>query len=147
MSLTIYLSGEIHTDWREQIKLGINASNLDINVLTPVLNHENSDNIGNEILGDEENPFWKDHKSSKINALRTQNAIKKADIVVIKFGDKYRQWNAAFDAGLAAGLGIPTIILHQPQLIHPLKEVDAASMAVAQNPEQVVKILKYVCQN
>ncbi|MFK5948947.1 MAG: YtoQ family protein [Methylococcales bacterium] len=146
MSYTIYLSGEIHSDWREKIKQGISENQLDIEVLTPITDHDSSDNIGSSILGEESNNFWKDHKSAKINALRTNNYISRSDIVVVRFGDKYKQWNAAFDAGIATGLGIPTIIMHSPELTHPLKEVDAAALAVTETPQQVVEILKYICQ-
>lgn len=147
MTYTVYLSGEIHSDWREQIKQGIIEEGLNIEVLSPVTNHENSDNIGEEILGVEDNNFWKDHKAAKINALRTQNYISRADIVIVRFGDKYRQWNAAFDAGTAYGLGIPLIVMHDPELTHPLKEVDAAALAVTETPQQVVEILKYISQD
>jgi YtoQ family protein len=146
MSFTIYLSGEIHTDWREQIKQGILENKLDIEVLAPITNHDNSDNVGSKILGSEQNSFWKDNKSAKINALRSNSYISRADIVIIKFGDKYKQWNAAFDAGIAAGQGIPTIILHEADLTHPLKEIDAAAFAVAETPNQIVEILKYISQ-
>jgi len=147
MSYTIYLSGEIHSDWRQQIKQGIVDNQLDIEVLTPITDHDDSDNVGPKILGDETNNFWKDHKSAKINALRTNSYISRSDIVIIKFGDKYKQWNAAFDAGIAAGLGIPTITMHSPELTHPLKEVDAAALAVTETPQQVVEILKYITQS
>ncbi len=146
MSYTIYLSGEIHSDWREQIKQGILDNQLDIEVLSPITNHDSSDNVGDEILGSESNNFWKDHKAAKINALRTNSYISRSDIVIVKFGDQYKQWNAAFDAGIASGLGIPTIILHSPDLTHPLKEVDAAALAVTETPDQVVEILKYISQ-
>ncbi len=146
MSYTIYLSGEIHSDWREKIKQGISENKLDIKVLTPITDHDSSDNIGSSILGEEPNNFWKDHKSAKINALRTNSYISRSDIVVVRFGEQYKQWNAAFDAGIATGLGIPTIIMHSPELTHPLKEVDAAALAVTENPQQVVEILKYICQ-
>ncbi len=146
MSFTIYLSGEIHTDWREQIKQGILENKLDIEILTPITDHDSSDNVGSKILGIEQNNFWKDHKSAKINALRSNSYISRADIVIIKFGDKYRQWNAAFDAGIASGLGIPTIILHEPDLTHPLKEVDATALVVAETPNQIVEILNYISQ-
>ncbi len=146
MSFTIYLSGEIHSEWREQIIQGILENDLNIEVLIPVVDHDQSDNVGSVILGAEQSSFWGDHKSAKINAIRTQNYIKKSDVVVVKFGEKYKQWNAAFDAGIAAGLGIPTIIIHSPELTHPLKEVDAVAMAVTENPEQVVEILKYISQ-
>ena len=146
MSYTVYLSGEIHSDWRDQIIRGISKHQLDIEVLNPITDHESSDNVGEEILGSEENPFWKDHKSAKINAIRTTTYINRADILVVRFGNKYRQWNAAFDAGIASGLGIPLIVMHDPELTHPLKEVDAAALAVTETPQQVVKILQYISQ-
>ena len=146
MSYTIYLSGEIHTDWREQIIQGVANNNLEIEVLGPVKDHNRSDNIGTEILGPEESNFWRDHKSAKINALRTTHCISRSDVVIVHFGEKYRQWNAAFDAGLAIGLGIPIIVMHDLELIHALKEVDAAALAVTETPLQVVEILKYILQ-
>lgn len=147
MSYTVYLSGEIHSGWRKQIKQGVTNDHLDIEILGPITNHESSDNIGEEILGTEAKPFWKDHKAAKINALRTHSYITRSDIVVVRFGDQYRQWNAAFDAGTAYGLGIPVIVMHSPDLTHPLKEVDASAFAVVENPQQVIHILKYISQN
>lgn len=144
MNWNLYLSGEIHTDWRERIEAGIKAANLPITLFAPVTDHESSDDCGDRILGPEEQPFWKDHKASKINSIRTRTLIEKADVVVVRFGDKYRQWNAAFDAGYAAALGKSVISLHDPDLTHPLKEVDAAALAVAQTPEEIVEIMKYV---
>jgi YtoQ family protein len=142
----VYLSGEIHTDWRERIQQGAQAAALNIELVAPVTDHARSDDCGVAILGSEENNFWHDHKGAKINAIRTRTLIQNADVVVVRFGDKYRQWNAAFDAGFAAALGKPIIILHDPELTHALKEVDAAAQAVCQTPEQVVEILKYVIQ-
>ena len=139
----VYLSGEIHSDWRDQIKNGCSAKDLPIALVAPVTNHDASDDCGVEILGQEDNDFWKDHKGAQINAIRTRTLIEKSDIVVVKFGDKYRQWNAAFDAGFAAALGKPMIILHDPNLTHALKEVDAAALAVTQTPDQVVRVLDY----
>ena len=139
----VYLSGEIHSDWRDQIKNGCSAKDLPINLVAPVTNHDASDDCGVEILGPEDNDFWKDHKGAQVNAIRTRTLIEKSDIVVIKFGDKYRQWNAAFDAGFAAALGKPMIILHNTDLTHALKEVDAAALAVTQTPDQVVRVLDY----
>jgi YtoQ family protein len=139
----IYLSGEIHSDWRDQIKDGCLAKNLPVIIVGPITNHEASDDCGVEILGQEDNPFWKDHKSAQVNAIRTRTLIAKSDIVVIKFGDKFRQWNAAFDAGIAATLGKPIIVLHAKDLTHALKEIDAAALAVTEKPTQVVQVLNY----
>lgn len=144
MKLTIYLSGEIHSDWREQIAQGIKNHNLPIDILTPVTDHDASDNVGVEILGKEDDAFWKDHKAAKINSIRIKNAIDQADVVVVRFGDQYKQWNAAFEAGYAAAKGKSLITLHAPDLRHALKEVDAAALAVAETPAQIVEILKYV---
>ena len=142
--LSVYLSGEIHTDWRERIVSGATAAGLDIAFSAPVTDHDASDDCGVAILGAEADNFWKDHKGAKLNAIRTRTLIEKADVVVVRFGDKYKQWNAAFDAGYAAALGKALIIQHDRSLIHPLKEVDGAALAVAETPEQVVDILRYV---
>lgn len=143
MELTVYLSGEIHTDWRQQIKEGCEALNLSIEFTSAVTDHAASDAAG-DLLGAEEKNFWRDHKSAKVNAIRTKTAIENCDVAVVRFGDKYKQWNAAFDAGYCAALGTPYITLHDEDIIHPLKEVDAAALAWATTPEQVVEILKYV---
>jgi len=146
-SLKAYLSGEIHTDWREQIEQGVQKAGLNLTILAPITDHAASDDCGDVILGAEDKPFWKDHKASKINAIRTRTLMQKADIVIVRFGEKYKQWNAAFDAGYAAALNKPLIVIHHPDLTHALKEVDAAALAVAETPDQVVEILKYVMQD
>ena len=144
MEITVYLAGEIHSSWREEIMEGAEKEGLPIEFLSPITDHDASDDIGVEILGSEEKAFWKDHKGAGINAIRTQTMIRNADLVVVRFGQQYKQWNAAFDAGYAAALGIPLIILHDQEHTHALKEVDAAAKAVAQTPEQVVEILSYL---
>ena len=143
MSLTVYLSGEIHTNWRKEIKTGAQNLGLDITFTSAVTDHEASDAAGDH-LGVEEKQFWRDHKSAKVNAIRTKNLIELSDLVVIRFGDKYKQWNAAFDAGYCAALGKPYITLHAEDVIHPLKEVDATAMAWTTNTDQVAEILKYI---
>ncbi len=140
---TVYLSGEIHSDWRDQIKTGVAARKLPVDLVSPVTDHAVSDDAGVEILGPEQTPFWKDHKGARVNAIRTRTLIERADILVVRFGDKYRQWNAAFDAGYAAALGKPIIVLHDPSLGHALKEIDGTALAVAETPEQVVRLLDY----
>ena len=145
MFWTIYLSGEIHTDWREQIAKGCRDANLQVEFRGPVIDHAASDDAG-DVLGPESTPFWKDHKSAKINSIRTRTLIAQSDLAIIRFGDKFKQWNAAFDASLAAAAEVPYITLHDEALIHPLKEVDAAAMAWASTHTQVVEILKYVTQ-
>ena len=143
MDLKVYLSGEIHTDWRQQLQEGCEAHNLSIIFTSAVVDHQASDSAG-DILGEEDKAFWRDHKSAKVNAIRTKTLIENCDVAVVRFGDKYKQWNAAFDAGYCAALGKPYITLHNEDIIHPLKEVDASALAWATSPEQVVEILKYV---
>ena len=140
--LNVYLSGEIHTDWREQIIEG--AAELAVSFSAPVTDHASSDDCGVAIMGSEADKFWHDNKGAKLNAIRTRKGIEEADVVVVRFGDKYKQWNAAFDAGYAAALGKSLIILHQDEHQHALKEVDAAALAVVKEPAQVVQILRYV---
>ena len=144
MKLKVYLSGEIHSDWRDDIIQHTKKNDLNVNFSSPVTDHDASDNCGVEILGNEENQFWKDNKGAKLNAIRTRKEIENSDIVIVKFGEKYKQWNAAFDAGYAAALNKSLIIIHSDEYQHALKEVDAAALAVVKNNDQVVKILNYV---
>jgi YtoQ family protein len=139
----VYLSGEIHSDWRRRIADGVREAGLPVELLSPVTDHAASDDVGASILGEERDQFWRDHKGAGVNAVRTRTLLQRADVVVVRFGDKYRQWNAAFDAGYAAALGKPIVTLHDGELTHALKEVDRAAMAVAETPEQVVEILRY----
>jgi YtoQ family protein len=143
---SVYLSGEIHSDWRDRIRDGATQANLPVEIHCPVTDHESSDDCGVDILGSEGNDFWKDHKGAKMNAIRTRTLIEQSDIVVVRFGEKYKQWNAAFDAGFAAALGKPLITIHSADHTHALKEVDAAALAVTETPEQVVRILNYVIE-
>lgn len=140
----VYLSGEIHTDWREEIETAAVDAALPVQFSAPVTNHEASDDCGVAILGAEQDKFWHDHKGAMVNGIRTRTLIGDADIVVVRFGEKYRQWNAAFDAGIASALGKPLIVLQRPEHDHALKEVNAAALAVAREPRQVAEILAYV---
>tara|TARA_B100001113_G_C20960386_1_gene557174 strand:- start:376 stop:822 length:447 start_codon:yes stop_codon:yes gene_type:complete len=144
--IKIYLAGEIHTNWRDELIELCNVAGLEIQFSSPVTNHENSDNCGVQILGHEDNNFWKDQKGANINSIRTKKLIKDSDIVIVKFGEKYKQWNAAFDAGYAAALNKSIIVIHSDDHQHALKEIDAAASAVTSDTNQVVRIIKYVMQ-
>ena len=144
MHWTVYLSGEIHTDWRDIIESQAAAAELSVSFTSPVTDHGASDDCGVKIMGSEDSKFWHDHKGAKLNAIRTRTHLEQADIVVVRFGDKYKQWNAAFDAGYAAALGKPLIVMHGPEHQHALKEIDGAALAVVDTPEQITKILNYV---
>ncbi len=144
--MKVYLAGEIHTNWREEIIELAKHEKLDVNFTSPVTDHESSDNCGVEILGEEEKIFWKDRKGANINSIRTKKSIQDSDVIIVKFGEKYKQWNAAFDAGYAAALNKSIIIIHNTEHQHALKEVDASAAAVASDQKQAVRILKYVLQ-
>ena len=146
MSWNVYLSGEIHTNWRDEIYHQVKDLGLKINFFSPVTDHESSDDCGVNILGKEETKFWHDHKGAKINAIRTRKFIQNADIVVVRFGEKYRQWNAAFDAGYASALGKSLIIIHSEQQQHALKEIDVDALAVVDDVKKVVRIFQYVME-
>jgi len=143
MELNVYLSGEIHTDWRDVIAKGVEG--LPVTLAAPNTDHEKSDLCGVTILGAEDKPFWQDRKGASMNSIRTRKLIQDADVVVVRFGTQYRQWNAAFDAGFAVANGKSLIVLHEESLTHALKEVDAAAQAVCEHPDQVVQVLKYLC--
>jgi YtoQ family protein len=139
----VYLAGEIHSDWREQIAAGVEVAGLPVELTHPVTDHPASDDCGVTILGAEDDKFWHDHKGAGLNAIRTQSLLREADIVVVRFGEQYKQWNAAFDAGQAAALNTPLITLHPVEHDHALKEIDRAALAVCREPQQVVRILMY----
>jgi len=144
MKYKVYLSGEIHSDWRDEIVLLSESLKLDVDFYSPVTDHQLSDDCGVKIMGSETDKFWHDMKGAGVNAIRTKTLIKSSDIVVVKFGEKYKQWNAAFDAGIASALDKPLIIMHQDEHQHALKEVDRVALAVVKTNEEVVKILNYV---
>ena len=139
----IYLSGEIHTDWRKEIMEKAYEADLPVEFYSANTHHESSDAAGDH-LGPESDGYWRDHKSAKVNLIRTKTMIENADLVIIRFGDKYKQWNAAFDAGFCAALSTPYITLHDESLVHALKEVDAQALAWTQSVDEVVETLKKV---
>jgi len=147
MKWKVYLSGEIHTGWRIEVRSLADKADLNINFLEPETDHSLSDDMGAMILGEENNKFWHDHKGAKLNAIRTRKNIQDSDIVVVKFGDKYKQWNAAFDAGYAVALGKSLIVMHNKETQHALKEIDSASLAVVETNHQLIEILKYATKS
>lgn len=140
--LKVYLSGEIHTGWRDDIIAA--CEGLDIEWAGPVTDHAASDDCGVTILGAEPDKYWHDQKGARLNAIRIRHGIETCDVFVVCFGEKYKQWNAAFDAGYAAALGKPMIVMQRPEHQHALKEVDAAANAVCETPQQVAAALRYV---
>ncbi|MEM9374174.1 MAG: YtoQ family protein [Planctomycetota bacterium] len=140
--ITVYLSGEIHTDWRDHIRIACDG--LPIRFVGPVTDHASSDDCGVRILGEQADPFWHDHVSAKVNAIRNRHLLSQADVVVVRFGDRYKQWNAAFEAGQAAASGTTLITLHADEHRHALKEIDATALATCSTPAQVADTLRYI---
>lgn len=144
MELTVYLAGEIHTNWREELEEKAKAANLPLTFVAPQTNHDRSDDIGEEILGEQPGPYYKDEAASDINNFRTQIMLQKADVVVALFGEQYRQWNTAMDASAAISMGKPTIIIRPESLIHPLKELSNRANVTVETVEQAIEVFQYV---
>ena len=144
MRLTVYLAGEIHSSWREEVKLKVAALNLPIDFVGPMEDHDRSDNIGEEILGKQPDAIFKDAAASSFNNLRTELLMKKADLVIALFGEKYKQWNTAMDASTAVAFGKPLILIRREEHHHALKELSRKSHATVETVDQAVKALYYI---
>ncbi|MDQ0338910.1 YtoQ family protein [Caldalkalibacillus uzonensis] len=144
MRLTVYLAGQIHSPWREEFKQLAEKRNLPLDFVGPMDNHDRSDDIGEEILGPQPNAILKDEAASQINNLRTRVLMNKADVVVAVFGEKYKQWNAAMDAGIAIALNKPLILVRAKELHHALKEIANNAQVVVETPEQAIEALAYI---
>jgi YtoQ family protein len=144
MRLTVYLAGQIHDDWRDRLRAEAKRREIDVEFVGPQDEHDLSDGIGEQILGEQESARWKDEVASQVNNLRTRILMSRSDAVVAQFGEKFRQWNAAMDAGIAIALGKPLIIVRDPSLHHALKEVSQRAQMTVDRPEQVLDALEYV---
>lgn len=146
MRLTVYLAGEIHSTWREEIKKKSSALDLPIDFVGPMEIHERSDNIGEDILGPQHDAVSKDHAASSFNNLRTGVLMHKADLVIALFGEQYKQWNTAMDASTALASGKPVIIIRPEKLHHPLKELSRKANATVETCDQAIKALAYILE-
>ncbi|MEK4761061.1 YtoQ family protein [Viridibacillus sp. FSL E2-0187] len=144
MELTVYLAGEIHSNWRQELKGKAEVLGIPLNFVGPMENHDRSDFIGEEILGEQPNAIYRDEAASKINNLRTQILIRKSDVVIALFGEKYKQWNTAMDASAAVALNKPLIVIRPENLHHPLKELSNKANVTVETVDQAVKILAYI---
>ncbi|WP_026676268.1 YtoQ family protein [Fictibacillus gelatini] len=144
MELIVYLAGQIHDDWREKIKLKAEEMKLPLTFVGPMEDHDRSDNVGEEIIGKQPNPVLKDEAASSINNLRTEILLRKADVVIALFGEKYKQWNTAMDAATAIAMQKPLILIRPESLHHPLKELSNKAQVVVETPEQALKVLSYI---
>lgn len=144
MELIVYLAGEIHTDWRDELKNKVRALRLPISFVGPMENHDRSDFIGEEILGEQPNKIFRDHAASSFNNLRTEILLNKADLVIALFGTEYKQWNTAMDASAAINLGKPLILIRPEHLHHPLKELSRKANVTVDTVEQAIQALTYI---
>lgn len=144
MNLTVYLAGEIHSDWRNKVEQLAKEKDLPLTFVSPQTNHDRSDDIGEAILGEQPNDLYRDDKASDINNFRTQVMMQKADIVIALFGQDYRQWNTAMDASTAITLNKPTIIIRPESLIHPLKELSNKANVTVETVEQAIDVISYI---
>ncbi|WP_431804476.1 YtoQ family protein [Halobacillus andaensis] len=144
MEFTVYLAGQIHDDWREKVRKTAKERDLPIHFVGPQENHERSDRIGEEILGSQPNKRLTDDAASDINNFRTQLLLEKADAVIALFGESYKQWNTALDAGLAVQADKPLILVRPESLIHPLKELSNQANVTVETIDQALDVLSYV---
>ena len=144
MKLTVYLAGEIHTDWRNELQEKAEKAKLPLTFVSPQTNHDRSDNIGEEVLGKQPGNLYKDNAASDINNFRTSVTMQKADVVIALFGEQYRQWNTAMDASTAISLSKPTIIIRPESLIHPLKELSNKANVTVETVDQAIQVLQYI---
>ena len=144
MELTVYLAGEIHTDWREKVKAAAKEKGLPLHFVGPQENHDRSDNIGESILGAQPNNVFKDDAASDINNLRTQVLMQKSDLVIALCGEQYRQWNTAMDASMAIAYQKPLILIRPQSLVHPLKELSNRANVTVETVEQAMEAVAYI---
>lgn len=144
MDLTVYLAGEIHSSWRDEIENLSKEKGLPLTFVSPQTNHDLSDDIGEQVLGEQPGKYYRDDAASSINNLRTQVLMNKADVVIALFGEEYKQWNTAMDASAAVSSGKPLIIIRPEKLIHPLKELSNKANVVTETVEQAVQVLEYI---
>ena len=144
MELTVYLAGQIHDNWRDEVAQKAKERKLPLTFVAPQTNHDRSDVIGEEILGKQPSNLYKDDAASDINNFRTQVLMQKADIVIALFGEKYRQWNTAMDVSAAISMNKPTIIIRPESLIHPLKELSNKANVTVETVDQAIDVLGYI---
>ncbi|GEN51760.1 YtoQ family protein [Halobacillus faecis] len=144
MELTIYLAGQIHDDWRNEIRKKAEKEKLPINFVSPQENHALSDDIGEKILGEQPSKVYRDDAASSINNFRTRVLLQKSDAVIAYFGESYKQWNTAMDAGAAIQAGKPLILVRPESLIHPLKELSNQADVTVETLDQALEVLTYL---
>ena len=142
--ITIYLAGEVHSAWRDDLRNLMSDRDLPVRFVGPQEEHDRSDDVGEDILGPQPSARFRDFAGASVNTLRTRVLLRQSDLAVAFFGDKYRQWNTAADAGAAVAVGIPLLLVRSPDLIHALKEVDAMATVTVETLEQAAEAIAYI---
>ena len=142
--ITVYLAGEIHSSWREQLRELVAGKDLPVRFVGPQEEHGRSDSAGEDILGAQPSARFRDLVGAGVNTLRTRVLMRRADLAVAYFGDEYRQWNTAADAGSAVAAGIPLLLVRAPNLTHALKELDAMATFTVESLEQAAEAIAYI---
>ncbi len=142
--LTIYLAGEIHSDWRVALRAELERRDLPVEFVGPQEVHDRSDSVGEDVLGEQPGNRYRDLVGAGINTLRTRVLMRRADVVVAYFGERFKQWNTAADAGAAVASGIPLILVRDSDLSHALKEIDAMASATVESLDQVAEVIAYI---
>ncbi len=142
--LTIYTAGEIHSDWRDRLRTALRDAGTHAELVGPQEIHERSDDVGEDILGEQPTDRFRDLEGARVNTLRTRVLMQRADLAIAYFGPQYRQWNTAVDAGFALAQGIPLILVRDAEHTHALKELDALASLTVETLEQAAEAVAYI---
>jgi YtoQ family protein len=142
--IVIYAAGEIHSEWRDELRSHLEKLEVDAEIVGPQEVHDRSDSVGEDILGEQAEPRYRDLEGARVNTLRTRVLMQRADLCVAYFGPKYKQWNTAADAGAAVASGLPLVLVRAEEHIHALKEMDALATLTVETLEQAAQAVAYI---
>jgi len=142
--IVIYAAGEIHSDWRDQLRAHLEKLEIEADIVGPQEVHDRSDSVGEDVLGQQPAPRYRDLMGARVNALRTRVLMQRSEMCVAYFGPKYRQWNTAADAASAVANGLPLILVRAEDHVHALKEMDALATLTVETLEQAAQAIAYI---
>lgn len=142
--IVVYAAGEIHSEWRDELRGYLEAVNVEAEIIGPQEQHDRSDSVGEDILGAQPNARYRDLIGARVNILRTRVLMQRADLCVAFFGPKYKQWNTAADAGSAVAAGLPLILVRADEHVHALKELDALATLTVDTLQQAAQAIAYI---
>jgi YtoQ family protein len=142
--IVIYAAGEIHSEWRDELRRHLEKLEVEVEIVGPQEVHDRSDSVGEDILGEQPGPRYRDLQGARVNTLRTRVLMQRADLCVAYFGPKYKQWNTASDAGAAVASGLPLVLVRAEEHIHALKEMDALATLTVETLEQAAQAVAYI---